>query len=126
SGADCWSSSISIYAQGPYCSMDRSKFRASHSVGRGITVGKQPLGELVQQFLLLLVGAGAGFFAVAFDQLAQGFHPLIALAPGLPGALQAGLIPAHGLALLLDGGLHLRHEALVIEQPVTPDALAAA
>src|SRR5690606_23613877 len=86
------------------------------------TMGESALGQLVQQLLLLLVGPRPGFLAVFVDQLAQRFDPLVALAPEGAGPLQTLLVPTQGLALLLASCLHLRHEALVIEQPLPTHA----
>src|SRR5690606_15020331 len=86
------------------------------------TMGEGALGEFIQQLLLLLVRPRSGFLAVFVDQLAQRLDPLVALAPKSAGSLQALLVPAQGLALLLDGRLHLPHEALVVEQPFPPHA----
>src|SRR5690554_6082838 len=100
-----------------------------HSFSRNLIelpVNKGTLGQFIQQLLFLLVGPGAGFISVFFNQFAQGFDPLITLLPGGAGALQALLMPAQGLALLFDGGLHLRHEALIIEQPLPADPFPAA
>src|SRR5690606_17481320 len=89
------------------------------------TMGASALCQFVQQLLLLLVGPRPGFLAVFLDQLAQRLNPLIALAPQTLGSLQALLVPPQGLALLFDGRLHLRHEALVVEQPFPPHARPA-
>src|SRR5690606_22683898 len=92
----------------------------------GAAVTEQALGQLIQQLLLLLVSPGPGLFPITLDQLAQRLDPLVALAPVASGPLQALGIPVHRLPLLLDGHVHLAHEALVVDQPVTAHTLTAA
>src|SRR5690606_31854087 len=115
--------SMDVLARAPSCQARRETVQARTRLL--VPSRHHALRQFVELLLLAGIGAAARLVLVTLHQLAQPLQAHVALAPALAHLGQVVLVPGHAALLLVDGGVQLAEEALVVDHPLPGDALAA-